>query len=396
MKILYHHRTQAEDAQGVHIYEMVNAFQELGHQVEMVALVQKDMERDEKSKGAAWEVIAKVVPNWFYELMELAYNLFGFVHLSLRIRRFHPDFIYERYSLNTFCGVWASKLFKVPILLEVNAPLYLEQKKLGKLTFERFARYSERWICSNATMTIVVSNVMKKIFMHQGVPVDKLVVMHNGVNPDRFQSSDRDEIREKYNLGDSVVIGFVGWFRKWHGIETLLEIFHEYDFISHNAKLFLVGDGPSLADLSDYIEKKSLQGHVILTGPVEKQAVAAHIAAMDVTVQPSATAYACPMKILEYMAMGKSIIATNQENIRELLKEGETARMFNAGDKDELATLLVELIQNEKQRQALGKRAQESIKERGFLWRVNAEKSIKLINAYLMADQQHQFQRNKN
>jgi hypothetical protein len=146
MKILYHHRTQAEDAQGVHIHEMVRAFEELGHTVHMQALVELDRESRRKVRGAGWKRIAGRVPAWLYELMGLLYNLHGYRGLARAIRHSRPDLIYERYALNTFCGVWASRRFGIPLVLEVNAPLCREQIALGRLAFRRLARFSERWI----------------------------------------------------------------------------------------------------------------------------------------------------------------------------------------------------------------------------------------------------------
>ena len=177
MRILYHHRTQAEDAQGIHIEEMVKAFRDLGHEVEMVALVKKEATDLGKKNGNFWKWLKDLTPSWGYELMSLGYNLYGYQKLSKKIRSKRPDLIYERYSLNTFCGIWASKRFRIPLILEVNAPLYYEQNNLGKLTFKRLARFSERWVCSNSKRTIVVSNVMKESLEKEGVPGEKMVVI---------------------------------------------------------------------------------------------------------------------------------------------------------------------------------------------------------------------------
>ena len=379
MNILYHHRTQAEDAQGVHIYEMVNAYRELGHQVEMVALVEKDIESDKKTKGAGWEGVAKAVPNWVYEILELVYNIVGFFSLAKKVRSFRPTFIYERYSLNTFCGVWVSKLFRIPLILEVNAPLYLEQKKLGKLVFEKFARFSERWICSNATATIVVTKVMKEMFVDMGVPAAKMTVMHNGINPSRFKALSGDNIRNELGFKNNVVIGFVGWFRKWHGLELLVQIFHENGFASKGVKLLLVGDGPSFPDLNEYVIQHALENDVILTGPVDKKDIAAYIAAFDIAVQPKATSYACPMKLIEYMGMGKCIVAPDQPNIRELLEQNSTGVLFDAEDDQDFAKSLTDIIEMDEKRLSIGRQAQKAVKERGLTWLQNAERSIKLV-----------------
>lgn len=380
MKIIYHHRTQADDAQGIHIYEMVNAFKSLGHQVEMVALVHKDIENDKKLKGRRWEYVANAVPNWIYEILEMLYNIYGFLILFRAVRAGKPDFIYERYSLNTFCGIWISKLFNIPLFLEVNASLYLEQKNLGKLFFKRFAGFSEKWICSNATWTIVVTNVLEKMLIDQGVPPQKLVVMHNAINTERFRPNINKEFTKLLNLDGKIVIGFVGWFRKWHRVEHLLEIFHKNKFGELGAKLLLVGDGPSFDDLKIYVDEHLLKDIVILTGAVPKEDIPDYIAAMDIAVQPDVTPYACPMKILEYMAMGKCIIAPTRANIKELLTHNESGLLFELGNTKSLIKILKMAALNPALRESCGQNALETIHNRRYFWKANAERVCELLN----------------
>jgi glycosyltransferase involved in cell wall biosynthesis len=380
LKIIYHHRTQADDAQGIHIYEMVNAFQSLGHQVQTVALVQKNAENDKKVKGNKWEKIADSVPNWIYELLELCYNIFGFFSLSAAVRASKPNFIYERYSLNTFCGIWIGKLFKIPLILEVNAPLYFEQKNLGKLFFQRLARFSERWVCSNADFTIVVSHILKNILVEAGVPEKKMVVMHNGVNAKRFSVCHNKNILERFNPNGHVIIGFVGWFRKWHGLQNLVEIFHNSNLAAHNTKLLLVGDGPSFHDLQEYVKKYSLEDSIILIGSVPKTDIPDYISAMDIAVQPHVTPYACPMKILEYMAMRKCIIAPRQANIEELLTDRENGLLFQVGNQHSLKETLITAISNFALRKSIGENAYAIIYKNRLFWEENAKRVCELVN----------------
>src|SRR5262249_28142189 len=154
-----------------------------------------------------------------------------------------------------------------------------------------------------------------------------------------------------------LVIGFVGWFRKWHGLEMLLESMREVCLAKQDIRLLLVGDGPAYSDLYRYVETYGLQSTVVFTGPVERQAIAAHIAAMDIAVQPSVAEYACPMKILEYMGMGRCIVAPNQPNIQELLEDGVSGFLFPPGDKDSLRATLRELLDHPAKREAAGQKA---------------------------------------
>ncbi len=379
-RILYHHRTQAEDAQGIHIYEMVRAFRELGHEVEMVALVQRDDESGRKAPNKKWRWLADLAPAWLYELMSLSYNLVGYHRLAQAIKRQRPDLLYERYALNTFCGVWASRRFGIPLVLEVNAPLRYEQEKLGKLAFKRLARFSERWICSKSARTLVVSSVLRDMLHEQGVPAEQMVVMPNGIAAEKFHPNvSGAAIRARYGLANKTVIGFVGWFRKWHGLEMLLEIMHESRLHEQNVRLLLVGEGPAEADLKQYVQANGLQASVIFTGPIARAEVPAHLAAMDIAVQPKAPEYACPMKIFEYLGMGKCIVAPDQPNIREILCDRDNGYLFQPESKESLRATLSELLWDSAKRKHVEERAYQSVFERGFLWQENARKTLGVI-----------------
>jgi glycosyltransferase involved in cell wall biosynthesis len=380
MKILYHHRTQAEDAQGVHIHEMVRAFEALGHTVRMQALVELDRESRRKVRGAGWKRIAGGAPAWLYELMGLIYNLHGYRGLARAIRKSRPDLIYERYALNTFCGVWASRRFGIPLVLEVNAPLRREQRALGRLAFRRLARFSERWICSNSTRTIVVTDVMRRMLVEEGVRPERLTVMHNGVDPSEFHPGVSGEaVRRRHGLDGKTVVGFVGWFRPWHGLEMLLDAVRGLAHEGSGVRLLLVGDGPACADLRRQADTEELRSRVVFTGPVPREEIPHHVAAMDVAVQPSATAYACPLKLIEYMALGRCVVGPDQENVHEILEHGADGLLFRAGDAGALREALSAAVRDGELRARLGHAAAATVARRGLHWTGNARRTLELI-----------------
>lgn len=382
MRILYHHRTQAEDAQGIHIYEMVNSFKSLGHQVDMVSLVELDQNRETKIRGGFWEKIASIVPSFVYEMMELGYNFFGVWNILLQVKKDRPDFIYERYSLNTFCGVLIGKLLAIPVILEVNAPLFFEHKKYGKLVFERLALVTERWICSNSYRTIVVSDVMKKILVEEGVPGNKIIVMHNGINPDEFHPAiSGAAIRRQYGIEESkTVFGFVGWFRPWHGLDIVLKALKADEFNAKGVHLMFVGDGPAYGDLYRYTQENDLFDCVTFTGAIGRDVIPEYLAAFDIALQPSATEYASPMKIFEYLAMGKPLIAPNQRNICEILTNGYDSVMFCVDDKNGLIDCMKSLIDCKSLVSDMGMNAVKTVELRKYFWQENAKKVVELIS----------------
>jgi glycosyltransferase involved in cell wall biosynthesis len=374
MRILYHHRTRGEDAQGVHIAELIAAFGALGHQVEVVA------PNGTGGPAGAMSRLTSLVPRrqtWAYELLELAYNAVGLWALARKARAFRPDFIYERYTLYTCCGLLIAKAFGIPFILEVNAPLTLER---SPLMFRRLARWLERWLCSTATRTIVVSGQMAAFFRSEGVPKDRLTVMPNGVDPRSFDPDiSGDEVRTRYGIGDKIVVGFVGWSRSWHNLRFAVEAFADDGLAERGGHLLIVGDGPAHGELVSLVNQRALRSHVTFTGAVPRQDVAKHIAAMDVTIQPGATPYASPIKLFEYMAMGRAILAVAQPNIEEVLRDGENALLFPASDQPAFSKALARLIEDAGLRTRLGQAALETVRSRQLFWEANAKRVLDLV-----------------
>jgi glycosyltransferase involved in cell wall biosynthesis len=383
VKIIYHHRTRSTDAQRIHILEIVHAFQSLKHDVEIVSLVPTEKARQDAKRDAGnplWQRMARRIP-FLYEMVQIGYNVFGVPMLLWKVARAKADFIYERYSLFNFTGVLVAKLCGVPIILEVNSPFAMEQGRDKDIRLERFAGWTERVICNLATRVIVVSTSLAKIMQASGVHPEKIQVMTNGVRLDHFQAQPQSmELRKSLGLGvHEKVIGFVGWFRKWHGLELLLDAFRVAGFKRGEVRLMLIGDGQAMQDLQQLVRDYELTDSVFFTGPLPHDKVPEYLDLIDIAVQPAANEYCCPMKILEYMALGKAIVAPRQENIRELLREGDEAQYFAPGDANGLAEALRALVNDPGKATDMGRRAREAVSRRGYLWTANAERVLEMV-----------------
>ncbi len=393
MRVLYHHRTRADDAQGIHIAALCGALRELGHEVELVALVRTSKARQAKPRSASETGAGKPgregaslfglpVPAWFYELLALAYNVPGFFMLTAAALRRRPDLIYERYALFTLCGRWVARLFGVPFVLEVNAPLSLELSRHGGLAFAGLARRLETWLLSSSTRTIVVSLAMAEVFVRQGVPAQRLVVMPNGVDADQFNPQvDGRAVRATFGLDGACVAGFVGWMRPWHGVERLIDAVATLLPRCPELRLLLVGGGPALPALQQQVAERGLEQAVVFTGPLPAHAVPAHIAAMDIAVQPDVTDYASPIKLFEYLALGRAVLAPAKPNILEIVTDDVTALTFPPGDTAALAAALERLYADPLLRQRLAGAGAALIDQRGYRWRCNAQRVIDLVRS---------------
>ncbi|WP_038052644.1 glycosyltransferase family 4 protein [Thioalkalivibrio sp. ALJ1] len=392
MKILYHHRTRGEDAQGIHIRALCDAFRELGHEVHMVAPLQRRAPgRPEEAPSApssksaddgdARPTLGGVpIPFWFYELLSLAYNLPAMILLLVAVLRHRPAFIYERYSLFSFAGRLVAWLTRRPLVLEVNAPLSLELQTHGDLVLRRLAQSIEDWLCRRADRTIVVTQAMADIFAARGVPSERLMVMPNGVDGAHFHTGvDGSAIREHHGLQEARVVGFVGWIRPWHGVDGLIHAVASLRARHPDLHLLIVGDGPAIPALRNQVAQQGMEACVHFTGPVERDAIPAHIAALDIAVQPDVTDYASPIKLFEYLALGRAVVAPDKPNIREVVQHEQGALLFPPRDWGALAEQLERLLTDDAWRQGLGEQAVALVDSRGYTWQANARHVIESV-----------------
>jgi len=381
VKILYHHRIASKDGQYVHIEEMIAALKKLGHEVIIVG--PSVVENNEfGSEGGIISILKKIIPGSIYELMELAYSTVAYIKLYKAIIKHSPDFIYERYNLYMPAGIWAKNKFKIPMFLEVNAPLYDERKKHDGVSLSKLAKWSEIYVWKNADHIFCVTHVLKKMIENNGVPNNKITVTPNGINQDKFSHViDHDKAKENLGLNNSLVLGFVGFMRKWHGLELVV------DFIArqNNQKLhiLLVGDGPNRSEIEEMAIRAGVISQLTITGVVPRDKVTDYISAFDIALQPAVVSYASPLKLFEYLSLGKAIIAPASNNIMEILENNKNAILFEPDNMKSLEDALSILINDHELRSRIGKNAQLSVEINGYTWENNAAIVCQLASKYI-------------
>ena len=379
MKILYHHRTLGDGAEGIHVSEMVKAFRKFGHEVRVVSLIGESTNVQSRPQRR-WSVVKNVMPSCLYELGELSYNLHGYLSLASAVREFHPDFIYDRYVSYNYSTVGVANRYRIPVFLEVNSPYSYQKRTFDeKVYYKRLLGLFERKICRDATWVIVVSTPLKEFLISAGVPEGKIVVMPNGVDTEVFHPAvNGQEVRKRFGIEQKTVIGFTGILRPWHGLELLLQAFQQICQTRGDLHLLIVGDGPIRCDLEKTVANNGLSGKVTITGRQVHEMVRFFIAAMDIAVSPLSTFYASPMKIIEYMAMGKALVAPNTPNIRDIVTHEEDGILFCPQKVDDLVQKLLFLIGDPLLRARLGFKARNKIESR-YTWQQNAKHVVSII-----------------
>ena len=365
MKILYHQRTKSRDGQSVHIRALIAALRARGHTVEEWALSPGDDGAMGSEGGAAARLLSRA-PRALYELGEHAYGPLAAGRLTAAGRRLRADLVYERYALGNTAGLRAARRLGVPLLLEVNSPLARERAEHETLVFRRWAAHSERRLLQRADRVLCVTRVLADLIVEAGAPRPQVAVVRNGADLARYPSP-------VFRGGEAVVIGFVGFVRAWHKVEDLVEALAAPEMPA-GARLLVVGDGPARADIEARARALGVHERVTITGAVAHERVPELVAGMDVCVQPAATPWAAPLKLPEYMAAARAVVAPDQENLRELLTHGRDALLFAPGSAAALRETLVRLARDPALRQRLGSQARATVEREKLTWDGAAER----------------------
>lgn len=373
MRILYHHRTGSKDGQAVHIEELTRALKDLGHEVVMVGPATTE-QQDFGGESGLVAALKRRLPRPAYELLEFCYALIAYVSLDRAYREVRPDVLYERSSLFMPAGVWLKRRRRLPMLLEVNAPLFAERRMFGGVALTRLARWSEEMTWRGADYVLPVTRVLAGYVKQAGAPDERIVVIPNAINPERFlRTVDRDEAKRRLGLTGRLVLGFTGFMREWHGLDQVIDLLAELR-PSLPVHLLLVGDGPVRASLEAQADRLGVAQDVTFTGVVERDALADKLAAFDLALQPAVRPYASPLKLFEYMALGCAIVAPRTPNIEEVLSDGATAVLFDADSPGALKAAIERVCRDGGLRARLGASARRAITDGGFTWKQNARR----------------------
>jgi glycosyltransferase involved in cell wall biosynthesis len=338
MRILYHHRTQGEEPESIHIGAIVAALRAQGHEVRIVGPV--DIEhldaastKTESRSAHRLVRIKEAVPRVVFELLQVAYNLVAWLRLDRAVRDFEPAFVYERYALYGFAGGMVARRRGVPFILEVNTPYAQAWAKYYGLNLPRLARWIEGRTLRAADHIITVTHAQSTLLQALGVKPERITVSHNAIDPQWFdQERQHDpQLRERLGL-KGVVIGFVGTMNRWQGIPRFGQVIASVLSRIPDASFLFVGDGEFRQALEDTCRAQGHLDRVVFAGRQPHDRIPAFVAAMDITVLLDSNAYGSPMKIFEYWGMGKPVVAPSVPPVLEVLRDGETGLLIEPGN----------------------------------------------------------------
>ncbi|MEX0786576.1 MAG: glycosyltransferase family 4 protein [Dehalococcoidia bacterium] len=300
---------------------------------------------------------------------------------------FAPDLIYERYSLANYAGLELARALRLPYALEVNAPLWQEQRTHREMFLTRTAGGLERRIICSADAVVVISEALKSFVLGLGVGEERVTVLPNGADPELFSpATDGDTVRSRLGIDGKRVVGFVGTLKPWHDLTTLARAAEALQASDPLLHLLLVGAGPRMEEM-----QASVNGRTAFTGAVPHEEVPGYLAVMDVVVVPyeqDGDAYFSPLKLFEAMAMARPIVAARVRQVEDVLVDGKTGLLYEPGNAADLAEKISAVLAMSDRGASLG-RAARKVVEAGRTWDANAARIEELAAVLIESNEGH-------
>ncbi len=249
------------------------------------------------------------------------------------VERLRPAFIYERLVVGNHVAARTAQRFDVPYVLEYNGSEIWARRHWAKDPYRHEAdmtEIEERQVRA-ADLVVVVSEPLRAELIGRGVHPERILVNPNAVDPVEFDPARRaDEgraLRRRLGFGDGeIVIGFIGTFGAWHGIDVLAAALPAIVAADPRIRVLLIGDGGLRPIVERAIGQAGIGGRVVLTGLVPQDQAPVHLAACDMFLSPHHTLpdddrpfFGSPTKLLEYMAMDRPTVASALGQIETIL-----------------------------------------------------------------------------
>ncbi|MGE0823673.1 MAG: TIGR04063 family PEP-CTERM/XrtA system glycosyltransferase [Candidatus Binatia bacterium] len=255
--------------------------------------------------------------------------------------------------LNALAALWVSRRQGIPIVYEIRAlweDAAVDRGAYGPQSWQyKIVRALETWVCRQVEEVTVLCRGIRDELRSRGIASEKLTIIPNGVDVTTFRRCESDrEFAEDWNLLGKKVVGFLGSFFRYEGLDVLVKAMARLAATRSDTVLLLVGGGEVEKDLRAQVRGLGLDHHVIMPGTISPDRIPGVYALVDVLAFPRhavrLTELVTPLKPLEAMAMEKLVVASDVGGHRELVVDGKTGLLFSAGDAEALAAVLARVL----------------------------------------------------
>jgi glycosyltransferase involved in cell wall biosynthesis len=305
---------------------------------------------------------------------------------SALARRMRPAFIYQRHAAFMFVGAELSRILRVPLVLEWNgSEVWTRENWTRGFAIERLldplAVATEREVLSRATIVAAVSDEAAEMAVQAGASEASTIVLPNAVDLQYV-----DETLDGYApvpLNESVpLIGWAGSFGPWHGGEVIVRAL---SLLPPQIRLVMVGDGDSRPACERLATRLGVGHRIEWAGAIPNRDALRRLSSCDILVSPQTPLpdqpyFQSPIKIFEYMALGRPIVASRIGQIAQVLTDRRTARLVTAGDERELSVAILEVLRSPDRGRALAEAARREVAMR-HTWEHRVQAVISRLSA---------------
>jgi glycosyltransferase involved in cell wall biosynthesis len=353
-----------------HTAGVINGLVRAGVAVDVVAAEPPD--------GIEGAVVTEVPPRRIFQLVYWP-TLIDYADQQVTAAAGHrPDAVYQRYALGSFAGLELARRLQVPLILEFNGSEIWTERQWGSghVPFAEALGALERRNVHDASLVVVVSQVLKDELVADGVDPDRVLVNPNGVDVDRLaevRALDPAAWRARLGKPEAPTVGFVGTFGLWHGVRVLPGIIDAVRRQRDDVRWIVLGNGALFDEVRADIGRRGLDDTVELTGMVPRERAVELLAACEVCVSPhvpnpdGSRFFGSPTKLFEYMGLGRAIVASDLEQIGEVIDHERTGLLCPPGDAGAAAAAVLRLLADPDLRARLGAAALEDARTR-YSW----------------------------
>ncbi|MCW4463185.1 glycosyltransferase, exosortase A system-associated [Sphingomonas sp. BT-65] len=273
------------------------------------------------------------------------------------VQRFRPDILHAHSPvIDPLAAMRAAKKHRIPLLYEIRA--FWEDAAVGNGTGRegslkyRATRALETFACKRADAVAVICEGLKRDLVARGIDADKIMISPNGVDLHLFgEPPARDTVLSaEWGLDDAEVIGFIGSFYDYEGLDDLIAAMPALVALRPRARLLMVGGGPMEEKLRAQAAASSAAGAIHFVGRVPHEQVERYYSLIDLLVYPRKhmrlTDLVTPLKPLEAMAQRRLVAASDVGGHRELIRDGDTGTLFPPDDPAALAQAVAAVFDN--------------------------------------------------
>jgi len=362
-----------------HIRETVSWLAKFGHEVHFFNPKITNPEFDAKVNIHLIPIIKLPLLNW------ISFDIISLFILIKKVLTNRPDYIYFR-ETSSLIPLIISKLCSIPLIIEINGWVLSELRQTGYSKWKLFyIRFIQRINYVQATRLIPVSEGLK-ILVLKNYPVksSNIFPVSNGTNPEKFKPIPQSEARKQINLPDDVpIVGFIGSCYSYHGVQHLIKAAKLVLQKKPETKFIIAGDGAQRQEWMELTKSLHISNSFQFPGAVPFDKAPVYINSFDICVAPwdvEKLKYVglSPMKFFDYLACGKPVIASPVMGVKEIISKYHCGVLVDVRKTNEFAQSIINLLDNSKYCNELGKRARE-IALQHFTWETASRKIEKVL-----------------